>query len=197
MPFLIDRTLRLEAGSIFPLHTSPPANIFSSQGAVVAHKALTILDSSSGDAIKQIVGLVTFGDPNHVWQSLPLPQSIPTSSFASYCVTGTDLDPLCASLPHDFDFPTSAADIIGPFDQLPTLAVGAQQIAAAASIVKKLPGQIIGSFGSFLSLLRPSKFVRLLLTPQHFTYGNNGMAAEAATFVANLPAVKTVLNGVE
>jgi cutinase len=75
--------------------------------------------------------------------------------------------------------------------------MGAQQIAAAISIVKHLPGQIMSSFGSFLSLLRPSKFVRLLLTPQHFTYGNNGMAADAATFVANLPAVKTALKGVE
>jgi hypothetical protein len=193
MSYLHHHTLRLEVHSISVPLLSPPTNTFSSQGAIIAHKALDTLSTASGDTIKQIGGLITFGDPNHVWNSLPLPDSIPVASFSSYCVTGSVPDPLCADLPEDFAFPTSPEDITGPFSRLPTLAVGEQQIDAAADIVENFPGQIISSFKAFLSLLQPTKFVRLLLTPEHFTYGNNGMAATAATFVADLPAVKTSL----
>jgi hypothetical protein len=59
--------------------------------------------------------------------------------------------------------------------------------------VVKFPRQLVKSFGSFVKALQPSQFVRLLLTPEHFTYGNNGMAKTAALFVANIPAVKTAI----
>jgi cutinase len=160
---------------------------------VVAHKALQGLDKTSTPALKLVAGLVTFGDPNHVWDNLPLPRSIPSSSFSSYCVTGSVFDPLCAHLPQAFKIPTSVNDIIGPFKTLPTVAVGAQEAEAAASLIVNFPGQLLGTFTSFIKALRPSQFVRLLLTPEHFTYGNNGMAKTAAGFVANLPAVKAAI----
>ena len=151
------------------------------------------LDKTSVPALKLVAGLITFGDPNHVWDNLPLPKSLPSSSFSSYCVTGSIFDPLCAQLPQDFKIPTSVNDIIGPFKTLPTVAVGAQQITAAAKLIVSFPGQLLKSFPSFVRTLRPSEFVRLLLTPEHFTYGNNGMAKTAAGFVANIPAVKAAI----
>lgn len=159
----------------------------------MAHKALQGLDKTSTPALKLVAGLITFGDPNHVWDNLPLPASVPSSSFSSYCVTGSVPDPLCAQLPQDFKIPTSVNDIIGPFKTLPTVAVGAQQVAAAGSLIVNFPGQLLKSFTSFIKTLRPSQFVRLLLTPEHFTYGNNGMAKTAAGVVANLPAVKAAI----
>lgn len=71
--------------------------------------------------------------------------------------------------------------------------MGAQEAEAAASLIVNFPGQLLGTFTSFIKALRPSQFVRLLLTPEHFTYGNNGMAKTAAGFVANLPAVKAAI----
>lgn len=70
--------------------------------------------------------------------------------------------------------------------------MGIEQVHAAADIVADFPGQISKSFTAFLKQLL-TKAVRLLLTPEHFTYGNNGMAATGAGFVADLPAVKTSL----
>jgi hypothetical protein len=157
-----------------------------SQGAIVAHKAAAKIDSG---AQKQIAGLVTFGDPNHVWDQMPLPSCIPSSAFSSSCVTGSVFDPLCATLPSDFKIPTSVNDIVGPFKSLPSICKGIQETEAAASLVVHFPSQLLGSFGSFVKTLRPTQFVRLLLTPQHFTYGNNGMAKAAAGFVAKLPKV--------
>jgi len=99
-------------------------------------------------------------------------------------------DPLCASLPADFKIPTSISDITGPFSKLPTVAVGAQQVKAAASLVLHFPKELAGSVISFVRALTPSHFVRLLLSPEHFTYGNNGMAKEAAEVVAGMKGVK-------
>lgn len=69
--------------------------------------------------------------------------------------------------------------------------MGTQQIKAAASLVVEFPGQLKDSWDSFVSNLAPEQFVRLMLTPQHFTYGNNGMAAKGADFVAGLDAVQS------
>lgn len=158
-----------------------------SQGALVAHKALQQVSST---ALDKVAALVTFGDPNGVWSNISLPTSIPTSSFSSSCVTGTVFDPLCAQLPSDFKFPTSISDIVGPFSSLPNITVGMQQVEAAASLIIEFPKQLAESWDSFVSNLTPEQFVRLMLTPQHFTYGNNGMAGQAADFVAGLAAVQ-------
>jgi cutinase len=143
----------------------------------------------SSAALDKVAALVTFGDPNGVWSNISLPTSIPSSSFSSSCVTGTVFDPLCAQLPSDFKFPTSISDIVGPFSSLPDVTVGMQQVEAAASLIVGFPKQLIASWDSFVSNLTPEQFVRLMLTPQHFTYGNNGMAGQAADFVAGLDAV--------
>jgi hypothetical protein len=134
--------------------------------------------------LSQIAGVVTFGDPNGVWSNLALPSS--SIPFSSYCVTGTIFDPLCAQLPTDFQFPTSVSDIVGPFASLPSAAVGIQQVEAAASLVVQFPGQLAASWDAFVQNLAPSQFIRLMLTPQHFTYGDNGMVAQAAGWVGGL-----------
>jgi cutinase len=73
------------------------------------------------------------------------------------------------------------------------MAHGAQQLKAAAELVVKFPGELVKSWSSFVDDLNPSQFTRLLLSPQHFTYGNNGMAAEAAEWVLGLDSVKSAL----
>jgi hypothetical protein len=160
-----------------------------SQGALVAHKGLTQVSSS---ALGQVAGLVTFGDPQQLFSNVAPPAGVP---FQSYCVTGTVFDPLCAKLPQDFKIPTGINDVVGPFASLPTIAKGAQEAEAAASLIIHFPGELARNFVSFIKDLRPSQFTRLLLTPQHFQYGNNGQAAEAASFIASLPGVKAALAG--
>jgi Cutinase len=156
-----------------------------SQGALVAHKALDQLDSTT---LKRVAGLVTFGDPWHLFSKDAPP--IPGYNTQGYCVTGTDFDPLCADLPSDYKIPTSLSDILGPFKDLPSIAKGAEEIEAAASLVVQFPKQLTESWDAFTGDLNVQDFTKLLLTPQHFTYGNNGMADQAATWASNLEMVK-------
>ncbi|KAH8601496.1 cutinase-domain-containing protein [Bisporella sp. PMI_857] len=180
-----------------------------SQGALVAHKALAQISKTTE---KQIAGFVTFGDPNHVWEKTPLPKYIDgKTEFFSPCVKGSLPDLLCAELPTDFKFPTGPSDLIEAFNDLPSIAEGAQQAAAAASLVKGFPGQLAKTMcefaksmtiGKALSCVNPlspegaglfklKDLMKLGLTPQHFTYGNNKNYAEkAAAFVVDLPALK-------
>lgn len=157
-----------------------------SQGALVAHKALDQLDN---DTVKKVAGLVTFGDPWHLFSQDAPP--IPASNTRGFCVTGTVFDPLCASLPSDFKIPTSLGDILGPFKDLPSVAKGVDETGAAASLVIQFPKQLTESWHAFTGDLNPQGFTKLLLTPQHFTYGNNGMADQAADWAANLDMVKS------
>jgi len=161
-----------------------------SQGALVVHKGIGQL---SDDVLSKVAGVVTFGDPNHLFDNSPLPNAIPAQNFNSQCFTGTILDPLCANIPNDFSLPKSLSDVIGPFSKIPSIAVGAQQVAAAASLVAHFPGQLLKSVGSFASDVATGQVVRLLLSPQHFQYGNAGNAAQAAAFAASLPAVKAAI----
>ncbi|KAJ7257578.1 carbohydrate esterase family 5 protein [Mycena haematopus] len=155
-----------------------------SQGSLVAHKGLALLSS---DVQAKVVGLTTFGDPNALFDNVPVPAG---TAFHTECIGGTTLDPLCSSLPADFKFPTSISDITGPFAALPGLASGAAETAAAASLVLHFPGQLLAAHSAFLDALTdPTKMQRLLLTPEHFTYGNNGLTTDAANFIAALPAV--------
>ncbi|KAH8827583.1 carbohydrate esterase family 5 protein [Flagelloscypha sp. PMI_526] len=153
-----------------------------SQGALVAHKGLGLLSS---DVQKKVAGLTVFGDPQQLFSSEAVPSGI---QFNSQCFTGTVLDPLCANVPGDFKLPTSIDDIVGPFTDLPSLAVGADEVKAAATLVVKFPGQLLKAGSAFLKTLT-SNPQRLLLTPEHFMYGNKGLTSDAATFVAGLPAV--------
>ncbi|KAJ6464481.1 carbohydrate esterase family 5 protein [Mycena sanguinolenta] len=155
-----------------------------SQGALVAHKGLGLL---APEVQAKVVALTTFGDPNQLFTNESVPAGI---AFHSECIGGTTLDPLCSDLPADFKFPTSLSDITGPFSELPGLASGIAETAAAASLVLHFPGQLLASRVAFLEALTDtSKMQRLLLTPEHFTYGNNGLTSDAADFVAALPAV--------
>ncbi|KAF7335752.1 Carbohydrate esterase family 5 protein [Mycena venus] len=155
-----------------------------SQGALVAHKGLSLL---TPEVQAKVVGLVTFGDPNKLFTNEPVPSNV---AFKTECIGGTTLDPLCSDIPADFKFPTSLDDITGPFSQLPHFATGVAETAAAASLVLRFPGQLLASRSAFLDALTDkTKMQRLLLTPEHFTYGNNGLTSDAADFVAALPAV--------
>lgn len=134
---------------------------------------------------------MTFGDPNHVWDNTPLPAFIPASAAHSACVVGSVPDPLCADLPSQFKIPTSVDDIVGPFKNLPqSFCVGAQQAKAMASLLVGFPGELKGNLWPVVKALMSSKFVRLLLTPEHFTYGNSPMAKKAADFVIGLEKAK-------
>lgn len=151
---------------------------------MVARKSLKEITPA---AQKQVKGFVTFGDPNHVWDKTPLPAFIPASAAHSECVVGSVPDPLCADLPSQFKIPTSVDDIIGPFKNLPqNFCVGAQQAKAMASLLVGFPGELKGNLWPVAKALLSSNFVRLLLTPEHFTYGNSPMAKKAANFVIGL-----------
>ncbi|KAK7055391.1 carbohydrate esterase family 5 protein [Favolaschia claudopus] len=156
-----------------------------SQGAGVAHQAISLMSS----AVQQkVAALVTFGDPNKLFRpNDKLPSNI---QFHTECLTGTTLDPLCADIPADFKFPTSLSDITRPFTALPGLVKGAEEAAAAVSLVARFPIQLAQSVGDFASTVtNKNKLQRLLLSPQHFTYGNLGLTTTAAEFVAGLPQV--------
>ncbi|KAJ6597459.1 carbohydrate esterase family 5 protein [Mycena vulgaris] len=155
-----------------------------SQGALVAHKGLALL---APEVQAKVVGLTTFGDPHQLFSSDAVPSGV---AVHSECFTGTVLDPLCSDIPADFKFPTSLDDITGPFKQLPSLVTGVAETAAAVSLVLHFPGQLLASRASFVEALTDkTKMQRLLLSPQHFMYGNQGLTTSAADFVAGLSAV--------
>jgi cutinase len=160
-----------------------------SQGALVAHKALAQLDS---DTLGKVAGLVTFGDMWPLYGGAADP--IDSSTVQSFCVTGTVFDPLCAPLPDGFQWPTSLSDILGPFADLPSVTQGAEEAAAAADLVAHFPGELADALPGALSNLDQLQIQRLLLTPQHFTYGNIGDAASAASFALGLPAVQAAMS---
>jgi cutinase len=155
-----------------------------SQGALVAHKGLGLVPQ---DVLPKVAGLGVFGDPNQLFGNSAVPEGV---AFDSQCFTGTILDPLCADIPTDFALPKSIDDIVGPFADLPGLAKGVDETAAAAKLVIKFPGQLLAAGSAFLDTLGDlSKVQRLLLSPQHFMYGNAGSTSATADFIAALPPV--------
>lgn len=147
------------------------------------------MESVSSGSLKQIAAIVTFGDPNQLFGKKALPAGF-TGSFIHPCITGSVPDPLCAVIPQDYKLPKAISDITAPFKKLPSLANAGEQAAAALKLTKAFPGQLWASFGAFLKDLRPGQFQKLLLTPEHFMYGNNKMAKKSAEQVVNLSAVK-------
>jgi len=90
--------------------------------------------------------------------------------------------------------PTSLSDIVGPFADLPNMANGAQQVKAAAMLLAAFPQQIAENFTTVVQDLDSGQFGRLLLTPQHFQYGNAGQTGVAAEFIVSLPGVQSALS---
>ncbi|KIY65360.1 carbohydrate esterase family 5 protein [Cylindrobasidium torrendii FP15055 ss-10] len=165
---------------------SPVIIVGWSQGALVAHKGLSLIDEAT---VKNVAGLITFGDPWHLFSddtSLPIDET----TFQANCITGTVFDPLCANIPDDFD--PSWDDVIGYLDDLPDFAQGAAEVEAAAALVKAFPHQLKDAWSSFKDAFK-NNLARVLLTPQHFVYGNNGMAADAAAWALQLPKVSEAL----
>lgn len=177
--------------SVIPTPSSIVAKlIFSSQGALVVHKGLAKVSPAG---LKHVAAVVVFGDPNQQFGDKPFPSSISENIVLSRCVNGTVFDPLCAKLPGDFKVPTSISDITGPFNRLPKLAVSLQQSKAAASLLARFIPQLSKSLSGLVKTLWNRQIMRMFLSPQHFTYGNNGMAKEAAEFVAERPGVKKAM----
>lgn len=162
-----------------------------SQGALVAHKGLGQLDEA---ALTHVAGLVTFGDPWHLFSNESLPAAIDDTTVKGFCFDGVALDPLCAPLPAGYEVPETIEGVTGAFSGLPSVAHGVQQVEAAASLVLRFPGQLLKSWSSFVGTLKGGQFVRLLLTPQHFEYGNSGVTTDAAKFIMDLPMVQRALN---
>lgn len=115
---------------------------------------------------------------------MPLPASIPDNHFQSECVSDPVADPLCAGIKGIFHIPT-AEGIISSMQSLVEVATNDQQKAAAKSLLAQFPGQLLSSWKGFVTNLLPERFIRLELSPQHFTYGINGMATEAGAWVGS------------
>jgi cutinase len=154
------------------------------QGALVAHKALGMLNAQTAS---QVAGFVTFGSPYRLFDDIPsVPSHIPTNY---QCIEGFNFDPLCASLPEGFRFPDSAWDVIEPFNKLPHFAQGVEETEAAAYMLIQFPAELIEGWSSFVHTLVHDQWARLMITPQSFMYGNDGMAKHAGDWVARLPKV--------
>ncbi|KAF2786042.1 carbohydrate esterase family 5 protein [Melanomma pulvis-pyrius CBS 109.77] len=157
-----------------------------SQGALCAHKGLNRISAS---ALPQVKGLVTFGDPNGLMDKLAVPSSV---KFSPFCVKDTVLpDPLCSqTLSSGFQLPTSISElhdlVLEPLRTLPDFATGVEQTKAAVALVPQLAVGFVENARYFAKDLLTGKVRKWLVTPQHFVYGNNGMAEEAAEFVAGL-----------
>ncbi|KAF2713255.1 carbohydrate esterase family 5 protein [Pleomassaria siparia CBS 279.74] len=157
-----------------------------SQGSLCAHKSLERINAAP---LAQVKGLVVFGDPNGLMDKIAVPSSI---NVSSYCIKDTVVpDPLCSeTLASGFKLPTSFSDledlVLDPLRDLPDLATGVEQTKAAIGILPQLALGFFRNAKYFAKDLLTGNVRRWLLTPQHFSYGNNGMAEEAAAFVAGL-----------
>lgn len=153
----------------------------------MAHKATQQLKKA------EVAGLITFGDPNRVWNDIPLPESIPKENFKPICIEGELPDPLCADLSKGYQFPHSVDAIMAPFEAHPKPTVGKQQIDAIKQLLLDFFKQLPHVWAKAFKDLQSPGRIRLALTPQHFTYGNNIKEYDVGTFVANLPAVQEAL----
>ncbi|KIY65359.1 carbohydrate esterase family 5 protein [Cylindrobasidium torrendii FP15055 ss-10] len=156
-----------------------------SQGALVAHKGLGLLDAATVE--KNVAGLVTFGDPWDLFDHDTMP--IDESLFYTVCEHG---DLLCDELPEGF-LPPTLDQIAHMFDVLPEAAQGEAEIEAAAQGIKLIPGQLADAWPAIKDTIAAGEYQRLMVTPQHLVYGNNGNAAEAGAWALELPKVKAAL----
>lgn len=106
-------------------------------------------------------------------------------------------DPLCSDIhiPKVSGISDAIKQIEEPFKKLPTIAHGAQQTKSAAELVLSFPKQLWVAKGTFAKDVLTGDIGKLMLSPQHFTYGNSGQAEDAAKWVLSLPSVKKALTG--
>ncbi|KAF2870688.1 carbohydrate esterase family 5 protein [Massariosphaeria phaeospora] len=155
-----------------------------SQGALCAHKAVNRIGKT---AMKQLKALVTFGDPNEISDNLSVPSSI---SFKNWCVDDTvSPDPLCTkTLTSGFKLPRTLEElqnlILEPLRTLPDFATGVEQTKQAAGLLPKMIKGLVKTSPYFLADVLKGRVQRWMVLPQHFIYANNGMAKEAAQWVA-------------
>jgi cutinase len=134
--------------------------------------------------------MTTFGDENALMDN---PQTLPSGlPFKPYCVQDTAApDVLCTdSLTSGIKLPTSLSELrqlLGDkLEGLKAVATNPAQIAAALKFPAQLLGDLPKVLGSILKDIATGKVRRWLVLPQHFKYGNNGMAADAARWVADV-----------
>jgi cutinase len=134
--------------------------------------------------------MTTFGDENALMDD---PQTLPSGlPFKPYCVQDTAApDVLCtASLGSGIKLPSSLSELqqlmTEKLEGVKAVANNPAQLAAAL----KFPGQLFGGLpsvlGSILKDIATGKVRRWLVLPPHFKYGNNGMAANAAAWIAGV-----------
>lgn len=159
------------------------ANSTTSQGAIVAHKAIKTLADVEHEDVANIFALVAFGDPNNLWEKINVPSTIEVPPTTMTCIGGTYPDLLCQQkLPK---LPTSLAALKDPWTSPPSVVPDGSLKKAIIATGKQLLAQLPSNFMAFL---RQMGF-RIMLLPQHFMYGSNGMADSAAQWVAKLPKV--------
>ncbi|KAJ4289068.1 hypothetical protein N0V90_011410 [Kalmusia sp. IMI 367209] len=170
----------------------PEANVFVSgwsQGALCAHKCVNRIGPAAG---KQLKGLATFGDENALMDS---PQSVPAGlSVQAYCnEDNASPDFLCTDTAlSGINLPSSISEwkatVYDSLGLLKDVATNSQQLKAAAKIPFSILSGFLGVSTYFLKDVATGNVRRWLVLPPHFVYGNNGMAEQAAQWMASLVA---------
>ncbi|KAH8596891.1 cutinase-domain-containing protein [Bisporella sp. PMI_857] len=157
-----------------------------SQGAIVSHKAIEALADVEPKDLAQVAGHVTFGDPNKLWEELPVSSTI---EVMPNCIEGTYPDYLCTkNLPK---VPTSIEDIKDPWTNPPDALVKGDGNLKKA--IKAVGVRLLSELGpNIISFIKQLGF-RVALLPQHFMYGSNGDAEKAAKWVLQRPRVAAAL----
>lgn len=150
----------------------------------MAHKAIESLADVEISDSYHVAGLVVFGDPNLLWEKTEVPSYI---QVHSKCIAGTYPDLLCTqSLPK---IPTSIDALKDPWTTPPSIVPDGNIKEAILKTGELLLSELPSNFGSFI---RQFGF-RVMLLPQHFMYGSNGMAKESAAWVRKLTRVAAAL----
>ncbi|OAG05957.1 alpha/beta-hydrolase [Paraphaeosphaeria sporulosa] len=168
----------------------PGANVFVSgwsQGALCAHKCVNRI---SPNAATQLKGLATFGDENALMDE---PELVPSGlPFKAYCnEDNTSPDLLCTqSALSGVDLPSSIAawkaEVYDNLALLKDVATNPAQLKAAAALPVSILSGFFGVSRYFLLDVATGNVRRWLVLPPHFVYGNNGMADQAAKWMASL-----------
>ncbi|KAF1968096.1 alpha/beta-hydrolase [Bimuria novae-zelandiae CBS 107.79] len=168
----------------------PGAEVFVSgwsQGALCAHKCVNRISSASRQQLK---GLATFGDENALMDDpSPVPAGLPFKAWCNDDNASPDL--LCTETAlSGVDLPSSISDwkddVYENLSLLKDVARNSEQVRAATSIPVSILREFFGVSKYFLQDVATGNVRRWLVLPPHFVYGNNGMADEAARWMASL-----------
>lgn len=141
-------------------------------------------------ARKQLKGMATFGDENRLMDD---PQPRPDGlNFMPYCIEDNlGPDVLCTeTLTSGLKLPTSLeefkASVVEPLKAVKNVATNPAQTAAALKLSFQLLEGVTGVLKYFLKDVASGNVRRWMVLPPHFKYGNNGMASQAAAWMAQV-----------